>query len=551
MLSVSDSEHLAAIKGAQTKTSCESKQSTIEEKKMGYYKKPYPKASEDPNQKKRGRPGWNPNYKKSTVVPGSQYKPITTLSPEQNDIIDAIVNGNGSVMVDAYAGCGKTATCAEAMHRVVKVNPRTSQSYIIFAKRNAEEAIGKCPASVYVKTAHAFGLAALGAAKGKITVDKEKTMRIATALIGADDEQAEVRWNLSKAIDLGKDYLATTTEEIVAIMDKHSLDECMLSKEEFAEKTLKGMATSVEQTNVVSFSDMIYLPLMLNVQIPTFNILYTDECQDLNKARIELVFRALGKNGRLCAVGDEKQSIFGFSGADRHALKILKDRSNAANLPLHTTFRCGRKIVEMAQRYVPDYIAAPSCPEGEVVDVSEQFMLSDEGARAGDAILSRTNAPTVKIAMQLLKAGKRCNIQGRDIGSGLLFMIKRSGAVSVSGFQSWLEEWKNAEIERLTAKKKDYEYVVDKCDCLESFCEGQRDLEGVKAKIKDMFADETDASKIVLSTVHRFKGLERERVFRLEKSFVCRPKTEEDIQQEKNVEYVSCTRSKDSLFLVS
>jgi superfamily I DNA/RNA helicase len=85
---------------------------------------------------------------------------------------------------------------------------------------------------------------------------------------------------------------------------------------------------------------------------------------------------------------------------------------------------------------------------------------------------------------------------------------------------------------------------------LESFCEGERDLEGVKKNIKNMFEDDSDENKITISSIHKFKGMERDRVFRLESSFVCKPKTEYDQEQENNLHYVSITRAKNSLMLV-
>ena len=192
---------------------------------MGYYKKPYPN---DPNKPKKQ---WNPNWgkKKTIVIPGSQYKDISTPSAEQIAINDEIVNGNNSLIVSAYAGTGKTTLCAWAQHNVAKLYPNKSQSYIIFARRNSEEATLKCDPSVQVSTAHAAALRCLGKARGKITVDKEKTDRIAMALVGADDEKQELRFWLSKSIDLCKDYMASAVEDVIAVMSKHGLDSCDIS----------------------------------------------------------------------------------------------------------------------------------------------------------------------------------------------------------------------------------------------------------------------------------------------------------------------------------
>jgi superfamily I DNA/RNA helicase len=514
---------------------------------MAYPNRRYPQTSGPKKQ-------WNPNWgkKKSTVVPGSLYRPVSNPSSEQQAIFDSVVDGDGSILVEARAGCGKTTVCVETMYRLLRKYSKASIAYLIFAKRNAEEALGKCPPGTSSKTTHAFGLNALSQVYGKILVDKEKTDRIATALVGPDPEKSELRYMLGKGMDLGKDYNASTPEEIVAIVDKHGLETGDMTESEFADKVLKGMEESARQPNIVSFSDMVWLPLKLGIKIPTFDYVFADESQDLNPSRIELTLRTLGSKGRLIAVFDEAQAIFGFSGADKNAVQKLCNGTNGRTLPLHKTYRCAKAIVALAKQYVPDYEAAETNPDGEVREATEQEMLSENGARAGDFILSRTNAPCAKIAMRLLKEGRKCNIQGKDLGDSLLFMIKRSKAKSVVEFQSWLEDWKNAEIERLNAKKRDYEHIVDKAETLESFCEGQRNIEDVKERISSMFSDaeSNEEHRITISSIHKSKGLERDRVWLLESSFVVRPKTEEDIQQEKNVRYVAITRAKNQLNLV-
>jgi DNA helicase-2/ATP-dependent DNA helicase PcrA len=516
---------------------------------MAYGRKYYPKQGDAPKKK------WNPNWgkKQAVIVPGSMYKPVLNLSSEQIAIRDEVVNGNGNVLITARAGCSKTTVCVESMYAMRLKHPTTSQGYIVFNRKNRIEAESKCPPGTGCFTAHSFGMRALGAAFGKITVDNDKTNRIATALVGPDDEAAELRYMLVRGIDLGKSYLATTTEEVISIIEKHNIETCALSEVEFADKVLEGMKVSLQQPTIVSYSDMLYCAVKLGIRIPSFDILYADELQDNSPINSELIFRSLGSRGRLVGVGDDKQSIYGFTGADRHALAKIQERANAVTLGLKTTFRCAKRIVEFARKLVPDYMAAEQNPEGEVCELSTEEMMSEEnGVMPGDFILSRTNAPIAKFAMQLLKQGRKCNIQGKDIGQGLLFMIKRSGANSVAGFQSWLEEWASAEIERLAAKRKDHEHIIDKKECLEHFCEGQRDLAKVKADIKAMFNDSDDESdRVQLSSIHRAKGLERNRVYILESSFTCRPKNEEEQEQETNIKYVGYTRPRNSLFLVS
>ena len=520
---------------------------------MAYYKKPYPKAppklNADGSVKKKS--SWNPNYKKSTVVPGSLYKPLSNPDEFQKAIIDHMETRK-SLIVDSYAGTGKTTVCVESMHSILRREPKANIGYLIFAARNKEEAIGKCPPAVTCKTMHGFGLGCLSAAYGKIEVSKDKNENIATAICGPEDEKAELRYSLCRAMDLGKDYLASTVEEISAIVDKHGIETCGYSDSDFATKVLEAIEVSVKQVRQVSFSDMTYLPIRLGLTIPTFDYTFLDESNDLNPIRIELGLRTVGPNTKLVSVGDMNQQIFAFTGSDEDAMNKLKERSNAEVLNMHRTYRCGKAIVEMAKMYVADYEAAPSNEEGEVVETTEAKMMDLEGVAAGDFVLSRTNAPLIGFAMNLLMQGRKCNIQGRDIGKGLLFMIRRSEALNVDSFLSWLAEWSAMECERLGKKNRPTEHITDRAACMQSFCEGTRDIEEVKRRIKSMFDDaDDDTSKVVFSTVHRSKGLERNRVWLLENSFVCKPKTPLEVKAEANLRYVAITRSRSSLFLVS
>ncbi|MDE1834265.1 MAG: ATP-dependent helicase [Candidatus Micrarchaeota archaeon] len=518
---------------------------------MAYYRgKFYPPKPGEENKKKSK---WNPAWKKSKTVPGSLYRPIANPDSAQQAIFDHVCNTDRSLIVEAYAGCGKTSTCVETMYRL-PIGVRKDIGYIIFAKRNQEEAVGKCPPEVSCKTAHAFGLNAISRAFGKIDVDKEKDDRIAVALVGADDKQAELRYMLVRGMSLAKDYLAENEEQVIAACEKHGIEFCDLPEKDFASKILEGMEVSAKQPCIVSFADMVWLPIKLNLTVPTFKYLFLDELQDLNLARIELAFRAVG-NGKLIGVGDGQQAIFAFSGADRFAMQKMRERANADILPLHKTYRCGKAIVEYAKQFVPDYEAAEMNQEGLVASVSKEKMLDRNGAGAGDFVLSRINAPLVSMAMQFLKENRKCNIQGNDLGNNLLFMIKRSKATNVASFQAWLEDWKNAEVERLNAKKRDYAHIIDKAACLEAFCEGESNIEFVKEKINILFdKDEDDrtkeANRITLSTIHKAKGLERDRVWLLTDSFVVKAKTEEDKEQENNIMYVGCTRAKNELYLV-
>jgi DNA helicase II / ATP-dependent DNA helicase PcrA len=498
---------------------------------------------------------WNPSWKKGpTIERGSTYKPIANPTSQQLAIFRHVESVPRSLIVKALAGCSKTTSAVESMQYIQEGK---SVLYVIFANRNAREAEGKCAEHITVKTLHAFGMAQLRKAFGKsIEVDDkgEKSRAIATALFGPDDEKIEVRYNFCRALDLARGYLADDVEAIVQMLDKHGLDTGDHSAVEFAGKVLEGLKLCVKQYQRVEFSDMVYLPIAMNLNIEKFDYVYLDESQDASPSKIELVLRALKPDSKLISIGDEHQAIFAFTGADAHAMKTIQEKTGADSLPLTQTFRCGKAIVELARGYVPEYEAAESNPEGEVLDKTSADMMKpfDEGgAGPGDFILSRVNACLVSICLSFIRSGRKATVMGKDLGKELTYTIKRSGATDVVSFMNWLDNWKNVECEKLIARNKPTERITDKYDTLVALTDGTNDLDVVKQRITDMFSDDNVENVITCSTAHKSKGMERKRVWLLSDTFArMRPTTPLDIEQESNLLYVSITRAINTLIRV-
>ena len=166
---------------------------------------------------------------------------------------------------------------------------------------------------------------------------------------------------------------------------------------------------------------MIFLPLRKGMVYPSYELVVIDEAQDMTRPQLEIAKRATTKDGRIFIVGDDRQAIYGFRGADAGALDRLKEQLQATELGLKTTYRCGRAIVERAREYVPDFEAAPTVEEGVVRYCPPSEM--EQQATPGDFVLSRVNAPLMGVALGLIRRGVRARIRGREIGKGLVDRI--------------------------------------------------------------------------------------------------------------------------------
>ena len=460
-----------------------------------------------------------------------------TWSIYQQAIFRDVAEGTGNVLVLARAGTGKTTTIVEALRHI----PAGKTALLVaFNKSIATELEARAPQGVAVKTLHAFGFAALRNAF-QTAMDTNKVERIARSLFGTNLPGA-VLGNLTRLVSRAKSTLAETEADLDNIVDDLDLDVPDDERPLFVERAADILGACYRDTRTCDFDDMIWLAVRHNVRVPTFDFVFVDETQDLNAAQIELAFRAVKRGGRAFAVGDDRQAIYAFRGADEHAVDRVTHKLNARVLPLSITYRCGKAIVALAQAIVPDYEAAPSAPDGLVRQVTDATMRTE--ATPGDFVISRKNAPLIGLCLGFLAQGKPATIAGRDIGAGLLALVNKSKATTIPALLAFVDAWEKAEIDRLTARKRDTQVATDKAECITALTEGASTVAEVKARIEALFSDKDDSKRIVCTTTHKAKGLERDRVWVLADTFST-TSTEED-----NLWYVAITRAKTELCIL-
>jgi superfamily I DNA/RNA helicase len=147
-------------------------------------------------------------------------------------------------------------------------------------------------------------------------------------------------------------------------------------------------------------------------------------------------------------------------------------------------------------------------------------------------------------------------IEGRDIGVGLINVIKKVKGKSIPDFLARLEKWETRQVERLrkAGKKgaeKKIEFINDQAETLRAVAEPSKSISDMESKIKDMF-QETAGGKldyIVCSSVHKSKGLERKRVWGLVETLY--PGGRQGVLEEQNIHYVMVTRAMEEFISVT
>jgi DNA helicase II / ATP-dependent DNA helicase PcrA len=469
-------------------------------------------------------------------------------SPYQLAIFDDVAHGTGHTVVNACAGSGKTTVLVEAIGHVPA---GLSTLFVAFNKPIADELERRLRGKpVTVSTLHSYGLKTVTAGLGRLRIHKYRVDDFLREWHGDAPETATLRRALSKAVSLAKGALARDADAVDALIDSFGLEvPTTVDRVTFVNEVVRTLARCRDTSDgCLDFDDMVWLPAVHGLRQRQFDRVFVDERQDLNAAQVEMVLRAVRPDGRICAVGDEFQALYRFTGADARAFEHATARLGAKALPLSISYRCPRAVVGEVHRVLPEIPieAAPDAVDGEVAYVPRERMEhAVRGAQPGDFILSRTNAPLIGLCMKFLRAGRRANIQGRDVGDSLSAFVKKSGAKTVESLRDYVDEWCEKECARLAAKRRDTQAVEDRAACLLELSDGAESVATVLARIDDLFSDRAGEDCIVLSSTHKAKGLERDRVWMLVGTYMRRPG-----EDERNLYYVAATRARRTLYLV-
>lgn len=480
-----------------------------------------------------------------------------------NEDFPGIGHKSKHLVVRARAGSGKTTTILKA----ISFAPESNILLCAFNKDIATVLQTKLDnPNAQAKTLHALGFAAVMKNWRGVKVDNVRASRLADAVCGSQVPEP-VKRLVANLCTKGREIAPHATKlgdlTDLAIRFECEPDGSWVSEGfdlDYVEtKALEAMVRAAEgpSAGVIDFSDMIYLPLRNNWLTPGYNLVVGDEAQDWTAAQLEMMQRVC--RGRIAVVGDDRQAIYGFRGADSESLDRLKTELGAAELGLTTTYRCGRAIVALAATIVPDFRAGADNPEGIVRNLDIAKLTAE--ASNGDFILSRVNAPLVSVAMKLLRDGKRARIKGRDIGKALCGLVRKlatgTARESVPMLIDRIGSWKDKETARLlpqlnressrAAAESKMAAIEDQAETLINIAEGATSVSEVMNRIDHLFTDDGlgAAGIITCSSVHKAKGLEADRVFVLAKTL------RGGSREEENIRYVAITRAKSELVMVT
>ena len=308
-----------------------------------------------------------------------------------------------------------------------------------------------------------------------------------------------------------------------------------------------------------------------------------DEFQDVNLLQQTLLDLWLGERDDVCVVGDDYQSIYGFTGASPRYLLAMPERfSHATVVKLEQNYRSSPQVLGLANRLAPKLggvtkVLEPTQADGPEPD-TRPWVDSDDEARglvewvractaAGVpleeiAILYRRNASSEDYEEALTRAGIPYRVRGsaflaRQAARRMIRVLEqdpqadaRLAVEQAAAADGWVEPIPDDLGDQEATRQADLSRLVGLA----------RNLEGddltVAAFLSDLrarFAEESAAGGVQLLTLHRAKGLEFDAVaiVRVEEGElpIRQAKSDEATADERRLLYVGLTRARRHLLV--
>jgi superfamily I DNA/RNA helicase len=378
-----------------------------------------------------------------------------------------------------------------------------------------------------IKTLHSLGFSILryNFNEKELKVDEQKYQnKLTEMLIDSDSINAQdSRYisNILKLCDFGRYFLIKKESDLIEIANKYNIiiidDEVSL-----ANKLIDWGKNSLIDSDVIDYTDMIYLPNVLNVRVFKYDFIIIDEAQDLSISQMALFMKCFKQGSRFISVGDEKQCINSFAGSDINSFNKLKGLPNTINLPLSISYRCPKKIVRYAQSLVPEIQHAENAIDGYI-----NFNSKIEDLIDGDMVICRNTGPLIKLYVHLITNNVKCYLKGNDVGLNLLDLIndiQTENLIEMFGIlnemlKKYVNNRNNIGCESIEEiyDTQSYGDLIDKIDCLKILSKVVNTKTDLINKIKEIFSDENKQG-VCLSTIHKSKGLEADNVYILNKN---------------------------------
>jgi len=457
-------------------------------------------------------------------------------------IFDSAETSQENLIIEAVAGSGKTATILECMNRI----PPKSL-FLAFNKSIADELRAKVNGAE-VRTLNSLGHSILSKRLQGSKLESWKNSQFVRSQLNSD-EYVQFGPAVARMISLAKGMAVGILVELsrsvfIEIINSYELDIPQEYIAKACQVAQNGFVAGIKDLSTFDFDDQLFVPIFMNWPFPSFDTVFIDEAQDLNTIQHLMLRRLVDNGARIIAVGDTRQAIYGFRGALSNSMQQLHDDFKCVPLPLSITYRCDRKIVELAQSIVPHIQPRPNAGEGELnfTDEVDILKVSDD-----TLIVCRNNSPIFSLAMKALVNRRPIRVLS-NFTEMLKGFLKSFKTRDLKIFRERLDKWFEFEVKQ--AEEAGFfgrvAYITDKYETALSLLSAADQFDDMLSAL-ERFSNSTTGP--TLSTIHKAKGLEANKTIilnreRMPSRFAT---SEEALVQEDNLLYVAITRAKHSL----
>jgi DNA helicase-2/ATP-dependent DNA helicase PcrA len=298
---------------------------------------------------------------------------VANMNPQQREGVEAV---DGPVLLLAGAGSGKTRVITHRIAYLIQERgvPADSILAVTFTNKAAKEMAERVDkilghtslAKPMLSTFHSFCVRVLRRDIEAMRVNGVGLTRT-FAIYDEADQQAVVKQALKRLAIDDKSLKPRVALGRISWAKNHMIDpqEYFLASANPMEEKIAHIfeiyRKELFKANALDFDDLLLETVRLLKSSGEvrerynrrYRYLMIDEYQDTNRPQYELMKLLAGKEGNVCVVGDEDQSIYSWRGADiRNILEFEKDFPDVKTIRLEQNYRSTQVILEGASAVV-------------------------------------------------------------------------------------------------------------------------------------------------------------------------------------------------------